>query len=75
MQKQLEEMFTVALILMAGLMAVFVVYMMVTYETEPLGMAIQVAVILALGLILMGECYHEHRLIKERKKQKGDDEQ
>ena len=75
MQKQLEEMLTVALILMAVLMSAFVIYMMLTYETEPLGTAIQVAVILALGLIIMGECYHESRLIKEKKKQKGDDEQ
>lgn len=75
MQRNLEEMLTVAMILMATLMSAFVIYMMMTYETEPLGTAIQVIVILALGLIIMGECYHEHRLIKERKKQKGDDGQ
>lgn len=74
MQRNLEEMLTVAMILMATLMSAFVIYMMMTYETEPLGTAIQVVVIIALGLIVMGECYHESKLIRAKKKNKEDDE-
>lgn len=71
LKRQIEEMFAVALILMAGFMSLVVLYMMLEYETEPLGKAIQVVVIIALGLIIMGEGF---RLIRERKMRKKEGE-
>ena len=73
MQRQLEEMLAVAMMMMAVFMSAFVIYLMITFETEPMGTAIQTVVLIALCLIAMGEAYHEYRLIKTRNN--GDDEQ
>ena len=73
MQRQLEEMLAVAMMMMAVFMSAFVIYVMITFETEPMGTAIQTTVLIALCLIAMGEAYHECRSIQARKN--GDDEQ
>ena len=73
MQRQLEEMLAVAMMMMAVFMSAFVIYVMITFETEPMGTAIQTIALIALCLIAMGEAYHDYRLIQAMKN--GDDEQ
>jgi len=72
MHQQLEEMLRVALLMMAVFMSLFVIYIMVSYETTITGTLIQIAVLAGLAFIIAHEGLQEYKLIRSRK---GDDKQ
>lgn len=70
MDQQIEEMFTVALIMMTACMAIFVLTLIFEYETTPMGLGIHIVVLIALSIVFFMASDEELKRIKARREKR-----